>query len=197
MTVELLVGKAGRRWAPVAAVGQADVFGQAAAPGAAGPPRDRAGAAPEVPPEARACTAAVQVALAGPEAPVAVNMAGKAAVPAAMQASEAPVPEPQGRSEAGSRPWGPWAVRRPGTARSGCCPEGSVRCSIADMGPSEGAVAPAEGTAADIGEAPQVAPAGRAADMVVDRAAGIAAVGRKREALAAAAAGPQASAPAE
>jgi len=82
MTVEALAGKVGMWRAPAAAGVQTDMVARAAAPGAAGLPRGRAGAAPEVPPGARADRAAAQVALGGPEAPAAVNMAGMAAAAA-------------------------------------------------------------------------------------------------------------------
>jgi len=74
------------------------------------------------------------------------------------------------RPEAGSRPWGPWAGRRPGTVRSGSVPGESSRCWSADRVSSAGAAAPAQDTVAGIGEAPPAAGAGRAADT----AAGIA-----------------------
>ncbi len=192
MTAERPADRVGR-WGAPAAAGQVDMVVRAAAPGAADWPRDRAGVASELPLEAQAGMAAVPAAVAGPVAPAEVAEVHKAAGPA----SEVPEPEERGQGEVGYRPWGPWAARRPGTVRSGCCPRGSSRCWISGRGSSAGAVAPAEDTVAGIEEVPPAASADRAVDKVADLAAGTAVAGRKREAPVAAAAGPSTSSPVE
>lgn len=144
----------------------ADRVGPAAAPGAAGSPTDPAEAGPAARPMEQAGMAAGPVAELPPETPAAVGKAAPAA-----SSSVAPGTEAQGEAEAVSRPWGPWAGRRPGTALSGCAPEASSRRLTAGRGSSAVEAAPAEDRAAGIAGTPEVR-----ADKAADRAAGTAAV---------------------
>lgn len=100
-----------------------------------------------------------------------MNKADRAAAPAVAPAQEASGPVVRVWPGVGYRPGEPWAGHRPGIVRSGFVLGASSRCWIDGRGSSAVAVAPAEGTVADIEEAPRAA----GADKVVDKAAGIAA----------------------
>ncbi len=155
---------------------RADMAVWAAAPMAAGSSRGRAGAVPGEPPEIpidKAGQVAVPKGRSGKTGPAAASEEPAEAVgKAAALEREAPGPGD------GYRPWRPWAGRTPDTVRAGSDPAVSSRCSISGMASSEGAVAPAEDTAAGIGEVPRV----ERADRVADTAAGIGEVMRAERA---------------